>query len=325
MANPSYAYAVGSVRARENALLTRADVEQLLGEKTLGQLLDALQSKGIGNGDTTDIEELLRQETAATWQYLREITPDFSLYNVFIYRNDYHNLKVTLKGVLSGRAFKHLLLNPVTVAPSVLEEAVGARRFDALPAHMRDAAQKAYDLLAHTADVPLCDAILDRAAMHAMQTAAREANIPLLTSWCDTFVFYSNVKIALRAAKAHKPPAYLDAALCAELPMPAQDLKEAALNGEEAVLELLEQRNILDSRTAAEQYRLSPSAFERFADDRLMRVARIGRTTTLGAEPLIGYLLAKEAQHKAIHILASGLRAGQAESTIRERLREMYG
>lgn len=49
-----------------------------------------------------------------------------------------------------------------------------------------------------------------------------------------------------------------------------------------------------------------------------------GRSVTLGPEPLLGYLVAKEMQQKDLHILFSGLRAGQAEADIRFRLRELY-
>ena len=55
-----------------------------------------------------------------------------------------------------------------------------------------------------------------------------------------------------------------------------------------------------------------------------MEVARKGRSVTLGPEPLLGYLVAKEMQQKDLHILFSGLRAGQAEADIRFRLRELY-
>ena len=56
-----------------------------------------------------------------------------------------------------------------------------------------------------------------------------------------------------------------------------------------------------------------------------MEIARRGKRVTMGPEPLIGYLMAKEAEIKAMHILVSGLRAGQTEDSIRERLRELYG
>jgi len=47
--------------------------------------------------------------------------------------------------------------------------------------------------------------------------------------------------------------------------------------------------------------------------------------TREGAEPLIGFYLGNIAEKTVIHIIASGIRTKSDESTIRERLREIYG
>ena len=44
----SYEFSIGSVRARENALFTKTDIEQLLGCKTVEQLCQTLSDKGYG-------------------------------------------------------------------------------------------------------------------------------------------------------------------------------------------------------------------------------------------------------------------------------------
>lgn len=324
----SYAYAVGTVRAREPALLTRQDFEQLLALSDAGELPAALRDKGFGGpmtaGGEPGVEALLREETRALWRYLREITPDFSLYDPFLYRQDIHNCKAVLKGVLAGRNFGSLLLEPCTVPPAELEKAVREGDFGALPLFLRDAAARAYDILAHAADAQLADAVLDRAGMEAMLRAAEGSRVPLMAELTTIQVLYADCKIALRAARAGKSAAYLEAALC---PCPGLDtaaLAAAARTGEKAVLERMEAMDRYGSRQAAEQYRRSPSAFETFVDDRMMETARKGRSVTLGPEPLIGYLVGRETELKDLHILFSGLRAGQDESAIRGRLREPY-
>lgn len=45
---------------------------------------------------------------------------------------------------------------------------------------------------------------------------------------------------------------------------------------------------------------------------------------TLGAAPLVGYLVAKETEIRAVHMLASGIRTGQSADIIRERGRLLY-
>ena len=324
----SYAYAVGNVRAREPALLTRPDMEQLLGVSDVAELLAALRDRGFGGsmpeGGNAGMEDLFREETRDLWRYLKEVSPDFSLYDAFLYRQDIHNCKAVIKGVLSGRAYQPLLLEPSSVPPEDLEKAVREGAFELLPPFLREAAGRAYEILAHAADAQLADAVLDRAGMAAMLAAADRSRVPMLRELMATQVFYADCKTALRAARAGKPPAYLEQALC---PCPGLDigiLAAAAAAGEKAVLACMEELDAYGSRQAAERYRESPSSFEKFVDDRTMEVARKGRSVTLGPEPLLGYLVAKEMQQKDLHILFSGLRAGQAEADIRLRLRELY-
>ena len=169
----SYAFACGSVRARESGLLTAQERETLLALRTPEQLTAALRDRGWGDAaGLAEGEELLRQENARLTANKRGVTPDFSLYDAYLVRQDYHNLKATIKGVLSGRAYAHLLLEPATVSADLLREAVETRKFSLLPEGMAQAAEKAYDRLAHAADPQGCDSLLDRAAMAAQRQAA---------------------------------------------------------------------------------------------------------------------------------------------------------
>ena len=187
MANTSYAYAVGNVRAHETTLLSRQDLDQLLGIRESARLAAALQDKGYGT-EGGDIDTLLKQETDKLWEYLRGVTPDLSLYNAFIYRNDYHNAKVILKGVLRNRPYEGLLLHPGTVEPAALEAAVKEKKYAPLPAHMRQALERSYQLLTETSDTQRSDAVLDTAAMAAMLAAAEETRIPMLLDLMRTTV-----------------------------------------------------------------------------------------------------------------------------------------
>lgn len=317
----SYAFACGSVRVQESGLLTAQERETLLSLRTPAQLTAALRDRGYGDAaGQAEGEALLRQETAKLWAYLHSITPEPSLYDAFLCRQDYHNLKATIKGVLSGRAYAHLLLEPCTLDPALLCQAVENRRFSLLPEPMAAAAEKAYERLAHATDPQGCDSLLDRAAMLAQRQAAKASRVALLEEYIDIQIFYQDVRIALRAARTGKPSAFLQEALCDE----DKALIRAAAAGVDEVLDWLERADRHGSRQAAEAYRLSPSQLEKFAEDQAMQCIRRGRYVTLGPEPLLGYLVAKETEIRTMRLLYSGLRAGRGEADIRERMRELY-
>ena len=169
----SYAFAVGSVRAREGSLLTRQDMEGLMLAGSDRELASLLRDKGYGDpAGRGGTEELLREETVRLWDYIWSVAPDKSLFDAFLLRNDIHNAKVALKSTLSGRDAQHLLLAPCTLPPKALYTAAEERRFAALPAWLAGAMERAYDVLAHASDAQLADAVLDRAALSAMLAAA---------------------------------------------------------------------------------------------------------------------------------------------------------
>lgn len=86
-------------------------------------------------------------------------------------------------------------------------------------------------------------------------------------------VFYADVKIALRAARTDRRSLFLEEALCPCGGMKPEEWIRALRGGEEEFLALLERQNAHGSRGAAEAYRQSPAAFEKWVDDRLMETA----------------------------------------------------
>ena len=76
MEKPSYAYAVGNVRAHENSLLTQTELDSLLHSGSVRELASALSDRGYGLSDKTDdIDRLLGEENEKLWRYLRVRAP----------------------------------------------------------------------------------------------------------------------------------------------------------------------------------------------------------------------------------------------------------
>ena len=322
----SYEYATGSVRAKETSLFSKQDIDQMLACSSVGTLASYLSDKGRGSSDNNGgIDDILCAETAAMWDYLRSVTPALDIYNSFIYRNDVHNIKAVIKGILSNRPYDRLLLKPVTIDTDTIKKCVSERNFSALPDWISAAAESAFDVIAHNSDAQLADAILDKAAMSAMLDAADATGSQIIYELISACVFFSDVKIILRAARMKKSGDFIHAALCECDGVDAAAWKKAALSGTEELIKLLEKTDIYSCSNAIAAFKKSPSDFEREVDNIEMRIARKCKYVADGPEPVVGYLFAKEAEIKAIHMIASGIRTGQDEQTVRERLRILYG
>ena len=317
----SYEYAVGSVRAKETKLLSNQDMDMLAACKTVDELVGALSDKGF-NGNTVD--EMLENRITELWSYVGKVSPDMTQFDLLLCRNDLHNIKAVIKGVLSGRQYKHLLISPSTVSTDDMIYAIEQRKFDTLPEWMSSAAAECYELTARQSDARLGDAVIDRTATEHILALAKSRSA-VIADYYNAIAFYANVKIALRSARSTADSFYLGKALSIVEGMDNGSVIKATLAGEEELLKHLKKLDYYGCSGAIEAYAKSPSDFERYVDDRLMQVALACRYISEGIDPLFGYIIAIEAENKAIHIIKSGIATGRPQHIIRERLRRLYG
>ncbi|MBR7070612.1 MAG: V-type ATPase subunit [Clostridia bacterium] len=323
----SSGFAIGNLRARENALLKSSDLLQLAGLKSTGALANALRDRGFGNRTgNEEVPQLLTAATEQLWHYLNEIVPEQSIFHPFLLENDFHNVKVLLKALVRQADGRDSLLSPYTVAPTAIRTALTEKRYDLLPDYMRAPVLKSYEALVTTGDAQLCDGLLDAACMQAQLDLVGQKGYPsdLARDILTETVRFNTLKAAIRSARAGKDAAFLNDILV-ETPFLSKDrLRNAALGGVEKVLELMEKigGTVAEAATA---YRQSPSYFEQFCDNQVMQIARRAKRITMGVEPLIGYYMARTAEIRNLRIIYSGIKTGQPQEIIVERLRELYG
>ena len=79
-----------------------------------------------------------------------------------------------------------------------------------------------------------------------------------------------------------------------------------------------------DYADAVEVLRQSPSAFERWCDNLIIRYIRPQQFQSFGIGPLAAYILGRENEIKSVRIILSGKLNQLSDQSIRERVREMY-
>ena len=85
MTDKLYIYAVARIRSKELLLFTKSDIEQLMSCKTEKECLGFLADKGWGKDGVETSEELLAAEREKTWDLLKELVQDISVFNTFLY------------------------------------------------------------------------------------------------------------------------------------------------------------------------------------------------------------------------------------------------
>lgn len=318
-----FTYAVARIRSKELTLLNKQSLDQLLSCKSYEDCLQSLRDKGWGESDDETAEQLLAMEREKTWNLIRELVDkeDMHIFNVFLYSNDFHNLKAAIKQVYINKETPNIFIKNGTVDPELIVEAAKAHDFSKLPSFMQACAEESYEVLFHTGDSQLCDVIIDRATLESVYTKAKENDNDLIKGYAELKCVAANINIAIRANKTKKSKEFLERAIAQCDTLNVKRLIEAALNSEEAIYEYLETTIYNDAIDAIKE---SPSAFDRWCDNRIIEFIKPQKYNSFTISPLAAFVLAKENEIKSIRIILSGKLNDLPEDTIKERLRDMY-
>lgn len=317
----NYAFAVARVRALEAALFSDATIDQLLGCREYGAMLQMLTEKGWGDGTEADAETILAREREKTWEVLTDLVKDPVVFELLSYSKLFHNLKAAIKEVVIGKVQAHIYYDDCPIGGEEMVKIVSEKNFSALPKPMQEAAEEAHESFLHTGDGQLCDIIVDRAALCAIYEAGQRSKIDLLMEYAETTVAVADIKVAVRSQKTGKSAEFMRRALAPCKSLNVEMLIHGALSGQEALASYLEET---DYREGAEALRTSPSAFERWCDNRIIEAIKPQKYKAFTVGPVVAYVLARENEIKTVRIILSGRQNGLSDDSIREKVREMY-
>ena len=317
-----YTYAVARIRVKETTLLTAQDIEQLMALKSYEECLRLLSDKGWGDGSgNDDMERLLSYELQKAWDTVLELVSDRSVFDMFLYAIDFHNVKAAIKAVVTNADSERLFVNRGTVPAQTMVEAVKSRDFSKLPKFMQGPAHEAFLVLLKTGDGQLCDIILDHAALESVYKAGMDSDCEILQKYAELTVAVADIKIAVRAEKTGKSKEFLNRAMVCCRSLSKDSLMEAAAKSSEAIYDYLSLTAYADAVPALKE---SASAFEKWCDNLIMSYIKSQKSNPFTIGPLAAFILARENEIKSVRVILSGKLNHLKDEAIRERLREMY-
>lgn len=317
-----YTYAVARIRALEVALFSNSSIDQLMACQTYEQCLQFLAEKGWGDTETgLDAEAMLSREEEKIWEIVKELHIPMETFNVLSYPKLFHNLKAAIKEVCTEEINRHIFYDDVSIPGKEMLDIVKEKDFGRLPKEMQEAAGEAYESLLHTRDGQLCDVIIDRAALDAIKKAGREAKDAIIQDYAESTVAVADIKIAVRSAKTAKSLDFMNRAMAECDSLNVGQLAKAALGGMDAVREHLQGTAYTEGADALAE---SPSAFERWCDNRIIQTISPQKYKAFGIGPIVAYVIARQNEIKTVRIILSGKQNGLSDDSIRERVREMY-
>lgn len=316
-----YIYAVAKIRAKETTLLTEQDINMLMSFKEYTDCLKFIKSKGFGENNQNDIEEIFSTETNKIWHDVFEMINDKSKFEILLLPIDFNNLKVCIKSIITGCDPEKLFINFGNLSLKKTLDAIKARNFNELPKHMRYAAKDAFDILLHTGDSQLCDMILDKSLLNKMEEISVNSKVELVKKYAEFFVGVANIKIAVRSCKTNKKIDFLDKTMVECQTLDLDTLKSAATKGLEDIYSYLLSTVYKD---AVPYLKDSMVFFEKWYDDTIINLIKKEKSNSFTIAPIIAYVLARQNEIKVLRIIFSGKRNNVSDDMIKERLRCLY-
>ena len=322
MYDEQYTYAVARIRAKETSLFSQATIGQLMACKDEKQCLQFLVDKGWGDMDTpVNAEAILTREREKTWELMRELADDMSVFDVLTYSNLFHNLKAAIKAVATGEKHPNVFFRDCAISGEEMMEIISEKNFSRLPESMVQVAQEAYETFLHTGDGQLCDIMVDKAALDAIYDAGKKAKDDIIRDYAESTVAVADIKIAVRSQKTAKSMEFMKRAMAECDSLNVDQLSRAALSGMDAIQEYLSGTVYAEGAQALAE---SASAFERWCDNRIIQTIHPQLYNPFTIGPLVAYVLARENEIKTVRIILTGKANQLSDEFIRERVREMY-
>lgn len=308
-----YACPVAKIRAVENRLIDRVKLIRMAESQSMDEAVKIMKESGY---EGADYEEMLARRMRDTYKFLRDISPSKDAFDIFLVKNDYHNIKVILKSEFLGKSYDYLLRDSGRYGLDFLKSMITNRVFTAFSPTLREAVSAAVDSLEKTGDPQTGDIILDRAAYSEMLLLAQRTENAYITDVVKTMIDLTNIKIAVRSAKMGKGIAFLQAAL-----IPGGKIGTTGYRSDlPAVSELIKSSaySVLSDSIS------DITELEKAIDNFMMDYIKRAKYIAFGIEPLVAYLLAVENEVKLARIILTGKKNGIPPDIIKERLRNSY-
>ncbi len=258
---------------------------------------------------------------------ISELTQDPKITDLFILRNDFHNIRVAFKKKYVATREDEYYLSPSKVNREELVEAVGTGNFSRLPPLLAGALEKIERIYSSEKKIPLVDTILDEVYFSHSLQVARQAKCEFLEKIFLIQIDLTNIRTFLRLKEMAKGRDALSNRLISGGVLEREDFLKSFAGSVESFVDSLRFKDYYEIlRSGMEHWKKSGSFsfLEKLFDDYLLNFAKKAKYISFGIEPLIGYLVAKEMEVKNLRTAIVGKFNKLSAESIKGRLREVY-
>lgn len=326
MRERNFAYAVGRIRALETKLFDRVKLERLSEAGNLNEVLVALGESEYGSAignlkNPNQFEAALNAEMARVIKLVLDLADGAQELKVFVHRYDLQNIKLILKTKHDNpTGLSHL----GSWSPEWLIQKINDNDLTELPEAFRLGIDRAKAAFKATGDTQEIDRIMDGVWFDYGYQILKEGISSLLFKWWVAFIDLTNLRTFIRLRMIGSGFGELQRFFIDNGDVKLQDLKELWDQPNEKAAAWIGNTNYSKVLPDGTGTLLSLTQLEREFDNFLLEMIAPAKMISLGIEPLVGYLLAKENEVKLLRIILVGKANQLSNPEIKERLRYAY-
>lgn len=332
MEDLKFTQAVSRLRVLEKRLLDKSKIERMIDSASADEVLRILSETEYANlmsdvKRAEDYELLLSKELKRVYSLIYEISPDKTIIDIMSLRNDYHNIKVLLKGKALDKDLDYLLMPDGNMDVNELKSAILSGDLRDLNSMAKMAIEEVNKIFADTKDPQQIDIIVDRYMFIHMLDMAKTTKMDFLIDYVKITIDFTNIKTLIRVKKQQKDVKFLREVLIDGGTISLDKFTISLNDSLENFMSKIRATKYFDIiKVGIEEYISTNklTALEKICDNYIMDYIKKAKYITFGAEPLIAYVLAKETEIKIIRIIMVGKLNNIAPEVIRERVRDVY-
>ncbi|MHB1454935.1 MAG: V-type ATPase subunit [Saccharofermentanales bacterium] len=338
-----YAYISARVRSLETGLLSRAAISRLFEANDADDIAKVLTDSGYTITDS--IENTVRRDLSDSYALLSAIIPNKEYIDALLLANDYHNLKVILKGFIpdyredaaarlndvmeesdvlghmeeffrsGGEGFSEQDLSknfsiPAKYDPLKLLESIRTGRNDLPDPDFKAAVEEAFKRYVRFSDPGEIDIAIDRHYYRRLSDYALMLDNPFFSEYAAFRADSTNLGILLRL-RAMKADSSRIAGMTVKGSQIPEDKVAALLNeSNESIKDAYRSTSCEELAAFADTYGIGRAAMEfgRAVDNRIIRMLEKTRLILFGPEIMLAYLISKDIQARNINIALTCVR-----------------
>ena len=316
MPQDSYLFAVGRTWVLERRMLNSAKLARLREADNI-EALKLLTESGYGAGTVAvgdDVEPLIKSEMTQVRKTVWDMTPDAEITSLFLLPNDAHNLKALLKARLLGVDASDLIIEGGAFEPKKLMWCVENKDYRDLPDAFSEAMNSIEKQISVDPDPRVLSATVDGAVFDYAAAVIKKKKNAFAHNYFCVQADFLNIRSILRARSLGWGADKLGAMLVTG----GEIEKKKFLEAIDLPIDQLTKKLAIGkfSRAIAgsiEEYTLTGNTdgVEKRMDKELMKLVREGKDDTFGLGPVVGYLLGREAEAKALRLIFAAKRTGR--------------